>query len=357
VSKPFHLLLLDAQMPGMDGYDLAKKIRGERKETGPAIVLLTSAGRKEPQARRSGINASLLKPIKQSDLLDTILEALSGRSRARPTAPRTMGRVTNPLSVLVVEDNRVNQTMAQRILEKRGHRVTLAENGRQAVDAIAGGASFDVVLMDVQMPVMNGLEATAHIRAGEGADARRLPIVAMTAHAMRGDRARCLEAGMDGYLVKPIQADELIVALESFAQRMGEPRAETTRGEPAGSRSPIHTLSGGNVQRAILARELAGIFLDDWSKLASDVDQALEKRDAEALRLAAHTLKGAVANFGAGAGRAAAAALRLEKIGAGSSVEGAAAAWAEAKREIEAVVTALRSLTERRASARKRAAK
>jgi CheY-like chemotaxis protein len=272
-----------------------------------------------------------------------------------------MGRVTNPLSVLVVEDNRVNQTMAQRILEKRGHQVTLTENGRQAVDAIAGGGSFDVVLMDVQMPVMNGLEATAHIRAGERAGARRLPIVAMTAHAMRGDRERCLEAGMDGYLVKPIQADELIVALESFAQLGGEPPAATTRGEPAGSRpmpadqmrdALLEHLSGDRQ----LARELAGIFLDDWGKLASDVDQAVEKRDAEALRLAAHTLKGAVANFGAGAARAAEAALRLEKIGAGGSVEGAAAAWAEAKREIEAVATALRSLTERRASARKRAA-
>jgi two-component system, sensor histidine kinase and response regulator len=216
--------------------------------------------------------------------------------------------------------------------------------------------------MDVQMPVMNGLEATAHIRAGERAGARRLPIVAMTAHAMRGDRERCLEAGMDGYLVKPIQADELIVALEGFAQLGGEPRAETTRGEPAG----FQPMPAGQMRDALLehlggdrqlARELAGIFLDDWGKLASDVDRGVEQRDAEALRLAAHTLKGAVANFGAGAARAAEAALRLEKIGAGGSVAGAAAAWAEAKREIEAVATALRSLTERRASARKRAAK
>src|SRR5205814_1058301 len=203
----------------------------------------------------------------------------SGRSRARPTAPRTMGRVANPLRVLVVEDNRVNQTMAQRGLGQRGHRVTLAENGREAVAASAGGASFDVVLMDVQMPVMNGLEATAHIRAGERAGAPRLPIVAMTAHAMRGDRERCLEAGMDGYLVKPIQADELIVALESFAQLLGEPHAETTRGEPAGSgpmtaaqmRDALLEHLGGDRQ---LARELSGIFLDDWGKLASDVDQA-----------------------------------------------------------------------------------
>jgi PAS domain S-box-containing protein len=364
VSKPFHLLLLDAQMPGMDGYELAKKIRGTRKETGPAIVLLTSAGLREPTtARRSGINASLLKPIKQSDLLDTILEALSGRSKPRPATPRTMGRLTNPLRVLVVEDNRVNQTMAQRILEKRGHQVTLAENGREAIELLAGGASFDVVLMDVQMPVMNGLEATAHIRAKERGGSKRLPIVAMTAHAMRGDRERCLEAGMDGYLVKPIQSDELIVALESFALLAGEARAEAATGESAAVPRPMTADQmrdalldhlGGDRQ---LARELARIFLDDWGKLASDVERAVEQGDAEGLRLSAHTLKGAVANFGAGAARAAEAALRLEKIGAGGSLTGAASVWREAKREIEAVATALRSLTERRASARKRAAK
>ena len=363
-SKPFHLLLLDAHMPGMDGYSLARKIKDEQKGRAPTMILLTSAGLREPaHARRAGIQAALLKPVKQSDLLDAIVTTLGGRSKARPAArPVVAQKATRQLHVLLVEDNRVNQRMAMRILEKRGHRVTMVENGQQALDAIeaAPDKGIDVVLMDVQMPVMNGLEATTHIRARERGSDRRLPIVAMTAHAMRGDRERCLEAGMDAYLVKPIQADEMIAALESFSppgSGGGDEAAPETFPEEGGTKSArgaravlLDHLQGDRE----LAAELAAIFLDDWPGMAENVGHALAKGDAEELRMAAHTLKGAVGNFGAAA--AAAAALRLEKTGVSGTLDGAAGAWADVKREVAKLEKALRSLVpapERKTTARK----
>jgi two-component system, sensor histidine kinase and response regulator len=346
-AKPFHLLLLDAQMPGMDGYALARKVKAEQKAKTPAMILLTSAGLREPsQARRVGIHATLLKPVKQSDLLDTIVTTLGrsvpqGRPVVRPSVARKTAR---PLHVLLVEDNRVNQKMATRILEKRGHRVTMVENGRQALDEIeqSPASGIDVVLMDVQMPVMNGLEATTHIRARERGGLARLPIVAMTAHAMRGDRERCLEAGMDAYLVKPIQADEMIAAIESFSSGGDvavEAPAKERAGAARGARAALLDHLQGDRE---LAAELAAIFLDDWPAMAAKVEQALAQGDAEDLRMAAHTLKGAVGNFGAAA--AAGAALRLEKIGVSGVIDGAAGVWAEVRREVGVLERVLRSL-------------
>jgi two-component system sensor histidine kinase/response regulator len=346
----------------MDGYTLARRIR-DRKAAGPTLILLTSAGLQEPaQARRAGIHAALLKPVKQSDLLDTIVSALGGRGAERERAPAAPRVPTRQLRVLLVEDNRVNQTMALRVLEKRGHLVTVAENGQQALDALGGGGRFDVVLMDVQMPVMNGLEATARIRAGEQGSDRHLPIVAMTAHAMRGDRERCLAAGMDRYLVKPIRGEELIATLESLAGTEAEPgnreaahdvgagkipsevphveESGRPHGDPAAVRVAMLEHLGGDLE---LARDLAGIFLDDRAEMMLRIETAIELPDAEALRVAAHTLKGAVGNFGATV--AAAAALRLEKIGQSGNLDEAGDAWAELKHEIAALEDVLRSVS------------
>jgi len=342
-------VLLDAQMPGTDGYTLARQIRS-RKSGGPILILLTSAGLHEgAELRRAGIHASLLKPVKQSDLLDSILTTLgrrgSGRERA---APPVLGP-SRRLEVLVVEDNRVNQTLARRILDQRGHQVTMAENGRQALDALDRGR-FDVVLMDVQMPVMNGLEATAHIRAREQGGDRHLPIVAMTAHAMRGDRERCLAAGMDGYLVKPIQADEMIAALERFAGNGQAREAVRTSGEPAtaDARTAMLDHLGGNLA---LATELARIFLEDRDAMVAAIERAIVAHDGEGLRIAAHTLKGAVGNFGAST--VAAAALRLEKVDASGAFKEAAGAREVLSRELVALETLLHSLAPQQ-SARRR---
>jgi CheY-like chemotaxis protein/HPt (histidine-containing phosphotransfer) domain-containing protein len=340
-SRPYHLVLLDAQMPGTDGHTLARRIRGRKKRGGPVLILLTSAGLHEKtELRRVGIHAALLKPVKQSDLLDTILTTLGRRSTGRERPPASPARPTRRLHVLVVEDNRVNQTLARRILEQRGHQVTMAENGRQALEALDRGR-FDVVLMDVQMPVMNGLEATARIRADEQGGDRHLPIVAMTAHAMRGDRERCLNAGMDGYLVKPIQADEMIAALERFAGtgQARDPGGTSGEPAPADARTAMLDHLGGDLA---LATELARIFLEDRDAMVAGIERAIVARDGEGLRIAAHTLKGAVGNFGATT--VAAAALRLEKAGASGAWKEATGAWEVLNRELAVLETLLHSL-------------
>jgi two-component system, sensor histidine kinase and response regulator len=212
-QQPYPLLLLDAHMPDVDGFTLAWQVRQVPSLAGTVFVMLTSAGQPDDLARcrELGISATLIKPIKQSDLLATLLDALDLILHVTPVpVPIAFER---PLRVLLAEDNVINQKLATRLLEKRGHSVTVAATGLEALDAIGRGV-FDLVLMDVQMPDMDGLEATQIIRRREQGTGRRLPVIAMTARAMKGDRESCLDSGMDGYLAKPIQPRELFEALE-----------------------------------------------------------------------------------------------------------------------------------------------
>jgi signal transduction histidine kinase/DNA-binding response OmpR family regulator len=363
VVRPFHLVLLDAQMPGVDGYELADRIRKRRDGLAPKMILLTSAGVQDPAGvRGAGIDAALVKPVKQSDLLDAIVAALGGEVAASEDgADAAPARSTRPLRILVVEDNPVNRTMALRILERAGHEVVLAVNGQEALDALAG-AGLDVVLMDVQMPVLNGLEATAQIREGEQGTGRHVPIVAMTAHAMRGDRERCLAAGMDGYLVKPVRAEELIAAVEEYGD------GAAARGARTETRRPVPTVETlaphDEVRTALLAhvggdpelaRELAQIFLADGGEMMQRIDRAIRSGDAEELRLAAHTLKGAVATLGAKS--AAVAASRLEQMGGSADVAEVGRAGTELKKAIGALEDGLRPIAGVAARTRTRAAK
>jgi PAS domain S-box-containing protein len=215
-GEPYPLMLLDGHMPGMDGFDVAQRLVQNPALAGARILMLTSAGQPEDvqRCRQLGIGAYLMKPVKQSELLETILTSLSGLARGA-RAPESGVRGQGPgrrLRVLLAEDNAVNQRLAVRLLEKQGHSVVVAGSGREAVQALEQ-ATFDVVLMDVQMPEMDGLEATAVIRERERRGERHLPIIGLTAHAMKGDRERCLEAGMDEYVCKPIQPQELFAAI------------------------------------------------------------------------------------------------------------------------------------------------
>ncbi len=221
-GRPFGLVLTDAQMPETDGFTLCERIRKDPAIAGATILMLTSAGQPGDAARCRdlGIAAYLTKPIKRSELRGAILLAL-GIQSADATRPAVVTRhslrETRPTGrVLLIEDNLVNQFLARRLLEKRGHTVTVANNGREALAILEKEAftGFGCVLMDVQMPEMDGFECTAIIRRREQGTRSHLPIVAMTAHAMKGDEQRCLTAGMDGYLSKPIQADELFDIVE-----------------------------------------------------------------------------------------------------------------------------------------------
>jgi two-component system sensor histidine kinase/response regulator len=216
----FQLALLDVQMPGTDGVVLANKIRLDPKLQSMTLIMLTTAGSRDvARSRELGITAFLAKPIKQSELLDCIKQSLGHGGQlleasslvTRPSAPER-GR---GLRVLLAEDNSVNQKLGVRLLERRGYAVVVAETGRAALEALAK-QPFDLVLMDVQMPEMDGLEATALIREREKTTGKHIPIIAMTANAMIGDRERCLAAGMDAYVSKPIQIRELLAVIETF---------------------------------------------------------------------------------------------------------------------------------------------
>jgi signal transduction histidine kinase/CheY-like chemotaxis protein len=222
-GTPVTLLVADAHMPEADGFWLAGQVKGDGKLAGAAIVMLTSAGRRGDAARcrESGIAAYLTKPVGQSELRETVFMLLDRKPGEIPPggalARQAIGGkpAKSSLKILVVEDNPVNQKVAARMLEHRGHKITVAGNGREALAALQAEA-FDLVLMDIQMPGMDGFEATAAIRETERDTGKHQPIIAMTAHAMKGDEQRCLDAGMDGYLAKPIRGAEISAMLDGF---------------------------------------------------------------------------------------------------------------------------------------------
>jgi signal transduction histidine kinase/CheY-like chemotaxis protein len=224
LGAPFPLVLLDAHMPDMDGYAIASKIKNDSRFGASEVVMLTSVGLRGDAAkcREVGISAYLTKPIERSDLLNVIKLVLGSRDiQQEKRSLLTIHSLRDSraaLTILVAEDNRVNQTLALRLLQKRGHTVVVAETGEAVLEALQK-QTFDLVLMDVQMPVMDGLEATAAIREREKSSGGHLPIIAMTANAMIGDKEHCLQAGMDGYVSKPLSAKDLFAAIESLLTR------------------------------------------------------------------------------------------------------------------------------------------
>ena len=218
-DHPIELLLIDANMPAMDGFDVVEAIRSLAHPDPPAIMMLTSSGQRGDAARcrELGIAAYLVKPIMQSQLLEAILTVLGARSKSSQPQPlvtrHSLTESQKSLSILLAEDNAINQRLASRLIEKRGHTVIVASNGLEVLSALEK-QSFDVIIMDVSMPDMDGLEATAAIRAKEKLSGGHIPIIAVTAHAMSGDRDRFLAAGMDGYVSKPIQTKELFDAID-----------------------------------------------------------------------------------------------------------------------------------------------
>jgi signal transduction histidine kinase/DNA-binding response OmpR family regulator len=228
-GQPYALVLTDMHMPHMDGFTLVERIRKRPELSTATIMMLTSAGHRGDAVRckELGVSAYLLKPIRQSELREAIARVLGAREQkgAIPLITRySLHDARDPavaLRILLAEDNPVNQLLAKRLLQKRGHHVTVAANGREALAAVHG-ESYDLVLMDVQMPEIDGIEATVTIRKSEQNTGNHLPVIALTAHAMKGDRARCLEAGMDGYLSKPIRPQELDDLLDSYVARRME---------------------------------------------------------------------------------------------------------------------------------------
>ncbi|MFN4260621.1 MAG: response regulator [Gemmataceae bacterium] len=308
-GEPFPLILLDAHMPNMDGFQVAEYIQ-QHPELAGATVLLLSSGLQSHDMQRGkdlGIAAFLTKPLKQSELLNAILAALSlARPAPRPAPPTRWPAATEQQwHILLAEDNAVNQRLVLRLLEKRGHRVTVVTNGREAVTA-AQQQAFDLILMDVQMPELDGLEATAAIRAWERQHQQpRVPIIALTAYAMIGDRERCLRAGMDDYLSKPIQAAALYEALDRLVKGGAEIESANA---PLLDRGAILAHVGNDEQ---LLREILTLYQQDSARILADMRAAIDQHDPKRLQLAAHTLKGSLGLLGAHAAHAIAQQLEM----------------------------------------------
>ena len=312
----FRLIIADRDCPDMSGLDLAERIRSTERFDQPDIILLTSQTEsvKSEDLERLEINCYLSKPVQQSSLLDAVMTttgsggartsgrgAASGRSR-RPAA-------LSPLHVLIAEDNKVNQELTVLILEKEGHTTRVVENGREVLDAL-GQENFDAILMDVQMPVMDGFATTVAIRAGERGSDRHIPIIGLTAHAMRGDREKCMEIGMDDYVAKPVEPPRLFRALQKAADeflsgRDGKPPRSRGDSDGATTRSAaeppvVNTAAllervGGSED---IMRQLVDVFLANLPDMMCAIEAAIDANDPEKLRKSAHSLKGAVSNFG-----------------------------------------------------------
>jgi two-component system, sensor histidine kinase and response regulator len=289
-AGPFDVVLLDCHMPEMSGIELAGTIRATPALRDVRLVMLTSTGDHRARARELGISAYLTKPVRRARLLEAVAEAAAGEPP--PTAPspqprRTASASPSAVRVLVVEDNEVNQLVADTMLAKRGYVVDVADNGREALAMIAEG-DYAAVFMDCQMPEVDGYEATAQIRARER-DGERLPVIAMTAHAMKGDRERCLAAGMDDYLSKPLRPEELDAVLERW---LGRPCA-------IGELIDEARMHAFRDQYPDVADRLVDLFLESAPPLLGELREAVDGNDRERVRRAAHKLKGSCQNIGA----------------------------------------------------------
>jgi PAS domain S-box-containing protein len=341
-KTPYELVLLDGVMPEMDGFALAEKIHRQPALAGATVMMLSSAMPASSAARCDalGISGLLTKPVTQSELLDAILIAISASpSVSSPSLPaegktpmKNEEKKTRALRILVAEDNLINRAVATGILEKEGHVLVHAATGIEAVDAFSDG-SFDLILMDVQMPEMDGFEATRRIRELEEATGGHIAIVAMTAHAMAGDRERCLAAGMDDYVSKPLRKQDLLRALAGASA----PEAGDEDGTALlYSREQLLTQCDGDED---LMGELVSIFHENTPQIVRAIGQAVATSDAVNLAAHSHKLLSSLGAFGAG--RARTLALRLERHGQESNFEGAMERSTELERETNKIYTAL----------------
>ncbi len=344
-GKPFTLVLTDANMPEMDGFSLAEKVKQDANLGSTVIMMLTSGDRPGDVARceQLGVAAYLLKPIKQSELFDAIALALGvTAAEDEVAAGHDAGELTlPPLKILLAEDSLVNQKLAVGLLQRHGHQVLVANHGREVLAALESHP-VDLILMDIQMPEMDGLEATRAIRSREKRVGGHMPIVAMTAHAMKGDRRRCLEAGMDEYLAKPIRARQLFQVLAAVLGFSSTPLPEVklpSGGEPqppAGTPAPFwdaeKALESVQGDRDLL-KIVIETYLEESPKLVAAVRAAIDQRDAPKVLLAAHTLKGSLRFFGCD--RAFQSAYRLEMMGHQEQLDEAAGTLAELEQLVD----------------------
>jgi len=353
-GQPYRLYLVDCRMPGMDGFDLVAAIQDLHPAEPATVVMLTSAAQRGDAARcrELGVAAYLTKPVGEVELMEAVMAALfipaPAQGEPELITRHTLRQARRQLRILLAEDNPVNQTLAVKLLSKLGHSVKLVDNGAEAVDAVLR-QTFDCVLMDVQMPVMNGLEATRAIRGMERTLGRRVPIIAMTAHALTGDREICLESGMDEYVTKPIQVQALAAALENVT---GVSQETLPDKQPAPAAMGAHRRVGQSVyDKALmleniggdedLAKQLAQVFLESYGPRLDDLRTALREGNADKVFRNAHAIKGSVGVFAAEPALHAAQA--LERSGRDNDPERMASDGKDLITQVEALAALLRS--------------
>ena len=305
-GTPFPLVILDGMMPEMDGFMVAEKIREHAELSDATMMMLSSAmpGGVAARCAELGVASYLTKPVSHSDLLDAILSAVGSAAALKPAVdPRPTICAASGLRILLAEDNVINRTLATAILEKHGHSLVHAANGREAVEA-AAREPFDLIFMDVQMPEMDGFEATARIRESEQATGRNTRIAAMTAHAMEGDRERCLAAGMDDYISKPLQKAELVDLLERVRHGLSKRQAapEVVVQSPAPRALPVFSrekLLDRLDDDEALMRRMIGLFHTNTPHLLEDIRSSIARRGARDLARSAHALMSSLGAFGA----------------------------------------------------------
>jgi PAS domain S-box-containing protein len=346
----FHLIVTDMHMPKMDGFGLVEKIK-HRGGTAPAtIMMLTSAGHRGDAARcqQLGIAAYLLKPVRKMELREAIARLLGAKDQIPASTMITRDSLQEErdphqrLDILLAEDNIVNQKLAMRLLEKRGHKVMVVGNGREALAALAY-RPYDLVLMDVQMPELGGIEATIMLREKEKLTGAHQHIVAMTALVMKNDRERCLEAGMDGYLAKPIRPQELDEVLDArMEQRSSSPKmGSQTLGpsqHPVDANELLERLDGDRV----FLVELTELFRADYPRQVTVIHEAILQDDALRVKQASHALKGALSNLAASPAREMAA--NLERLGASGDLALAKLALGDLEKELTRTIESLDAL-------------
>jgi two-component system, sensor histidine kinase and response regulator len=347
---PYRLILTDLNMPGIDGFALVERVRQLPELNAMAIMMLSSSGYREDveRCRQLGISAYLVKPVRKGELLAAIQRVFATTQPRRQATEPATGPPRSPgeqLHILLAEDNRVNQTVASRMLERMGHSVVVANHGLEAL-ALLANQTFDLVLMDVQMPEMDGLTATRNIREGEKRTGAHLPIIAMTAHAMKGDREHCLEAGVDDYVPKPVNARAL---MDSIAAVMGARGGrEVRRVKQIQERIVSGTQAHWDFHRTLeqlggdesLLREVIDIFLVETPKKIASLRQALEQEDADCLERTAHSLKGELGYLGLP--EVSQKARELEQMGRKRDLQNAATLFAALHEDLSAVLAAMR---------------
>ncbi len=355
-GRLYDLVIVDLQMPDMDGFELGRAIKSDPRISSTRLALLTSFGVKGhgKQALQCGFAAYLMKPVRQMQLFECLATMMSGPN---PMAKGEKGDRTGQTlitrhslaeakaargRILLAEDNEINQQVTVRLLEKRGYRVDAVSNGREALEALSR-TKYAAVLMDCQMPEMDGFEATQAIRHMERSSRKHVPIIALTANVMQGDRERCLEAGMDGYVSKPIRAKELfdIVDRLLLLRTEEQDRPESENDNQAFNRSAALARLNGD---AALLKKVAQLFLDDSPRLMAEIQGAIARRDIQVLVRAAHKLKGSVGYFSAEVAQQ--AAQRLEVMGRTEDLTGVEKAWADLTEAIEKLKPELVALLE-----------